>query len=72
MCRASIGIFFKLLCPGDVPTKAHKLILNSTIAGYEEFCYEEHHVEVVYSLWQYDYTGYPLLGAISIETRTIG
>ena len=62
VCRASMGIFFKLLCPGDVPSQAHKLILNSTTSVlYEHICFEEHHVDVVYSLWFHDYVGLPLI-----------
>ena len=57
-----MGIVFKLLCPGDVPAKAHKMILNETTSVvYEDICLEKHHVEVVYHLWQFDYQGYPLL-----------
>ena len=62
VCRANMGIIFKLLCPGDVPSQAHKLILNSTTSVlYEHICFEEHHVDVVYSLWLHDYAGFPLL-----------
>ena len=62
VCRANMGIFFKLLCPGDVPPKAHKLILNSTmIGGYEEYCHEEYHVDVIYDVWFHDYIGWPLI-----------
>ena len=62
VCRASMGIVFKLLCPGDVPAKAHKLILNSTTSVlYEDMCIEKHHVDVVYDLWFHDYMGWPLL-----------
>ena len=57
-----MGIILKLLCPGDVPAKAHKLILNSTTTGsYEEYCHEKHKAEVVYDLWVWDYRGYPLI-----------
>ena len=62
VCRANMGIILKLLCPGDVPAKAHKLILNSTTTGsYEEYCHEKHKVDVVYDLWVHDYRGYPLI-----------
>ena len=68
VCRASMGIIFKLLCPGDVPAKAHKLILNATTAvGYEEYCHEEHNIEVLYDLWQFDYDGFPLLDNVTNE-----
>ena len=57
-----MGIIFKLLCPGDAPSKAHKLILNSTTSVlYEHICFEEHHVHVVYDLWLHDYNGKPLV-----------
>ena len=57
-----MGILFKLLCPGDVPSKAHKLILNSTTSVlYKDMCIEKHHVDVVYDLWAYDYGGWPLI-----------
>ena len=62
VCRANMGIIFKLLCPGDVPSKAHKLILNSTTSVlYEHMCIEKHHADVVYDLWKHDYEGWPLL-----------
>ena len=62
VCRANMGIIFKLLCPGDVPSKAQKLILNSTTSVlYKDLCIEKHHVDVVYDLWAYDYGGWPLL-----------
>ena len=62
VCRANMGIILKLLCPGDVPAKAHKLILNTTTAaGYEEYCHENYHAKLVYNLWQYDYQGFPLV-----------
>ena len=62
MCKTSMGILFKLLCPGDVPSKAHKLILNSTTSVlYEDMCIEEHHADVIYDLWAHDYWGWPLL-----------
>ena len=62
VCRANMGIIFKLLCPGDVPSKAHKLILNSTTSVlYEDMCIEEHHADVAYELWAHDYSGLPLL-----------
>ena len=57
-----MGILFKLLCPGDLPFKAHKLILNTTTAvSYEEYCHEKHYAEVTIDLWAFDYSGYPLL-----------
>ena len=57
-----MGIVFKLLCPGDVPAKAHKMILNETTSVvYEDICLEKHHIEVVFDLWDYDYQGWPLL-----------
>ena len=57
-----MGIILKLLCPGDVPAKAHKLIINSTmIGGYEEYCHEKHKAEVVYNLWLHDYADFPLV-----------
>ena len=47
-----MGILFKLLCPGDLPSKAHKLFLNSTTSVlYEHICLEEHHVAVSYDPW---------------------
>ena len=56
-----MGIFFKLLCPGDVPVKAHKMILNETTSVvYEHICLEKHHIEVVYNPWFYEYRGWPL------------
>ena len=62
VCKTNMGIIFNLLCPGDVPSKAHKLILNSTTTGgYQEYCHEEHRAEVVYDLWDHDYAGWPLL-----------
>ena len=52
VCRASMGIILKLLCPGDLPSQAHKLILNSTTSVlYEHICFDEHHVDVVYDPW---------------------
>ena len=57
-----MGKLFKLLCPGDVPAKAHKMILNETTnVVYEDICLETHHIEVVYNLWDFDYYGTPLL-----------
>ena len=68
VCRANMGIILKLLCPGDVPSKAHKLILNSTmIGGYEEYCHEEYHVDVIYDLWFHDYVDWPLLDTTTNE-----
>ena len=68
VCRANMGIIFKLLCPGDVPSKAHKLILNSTmIGGYEEYCHEEYHVDIVYDVWMYDYQGMPLIDILHVS-----
>ena len=62
VCRANMGIILKLLCPGDVPSKAQKLILNSTTSAlYEDLCIEEHYVDVAYDLWFFDYDGRPLL-----------
>ena len=62
VCRANMGIIFKLLCPGDVLSRAHKLILNSTTSAlYEDMCIEEHHADFTYTLWSYDYKGWPLL-----------
>ena len=72
-----MGIIFKLLCPGDVSSRAHKLILNSTTSAlYEDMCIEEHHADVVYELWAHDYSGLPLLdnttnGLIEYPVRTI-
>ena len=66
-----MGIVFKLLCPGDVPAKTHKMILNETTSVvYEDICFEKHHVEVVYSLWNFDYRGYPLLDNNTNELKT--
>ena len=63
-----MGIIFKLLCPGDVPSKANKLILNSTTRVlYKHICFEEHHTDVIYDLWNFDYTGYPLIDNITDE-----
>ena len=58
-----MGILFKLLCPGDVPPKAHKLLLNSSRTSllYDHICFEEHHVDVVYPLSLHDFRGIPLL-----------
>ena len=57
VCRAPMGIFFKLLCPGDIPSKAHKLLLNpSTIVGYEEICFETHHADLIIHTMQYIYS----------------
>ena len=58
-----MGILFKLLCPGDVPPKAHKLILNSTSTSllYDHICFEEHHVDIVYPLYMHDFRGLPLI-----------
>ena len=68
VCKASMGIIFKLLCPGDVPAKAHKLILNTTTTnGYEEYCHEKHYAEVVYDLWDHDYNGWRLLNKTTNE-----
>ena len=62
VCRANMGIIFKFLCPGDVPAKAHKLILNSTTSVlYEHMCIEKHYVDVAYDLWMHDHAGYQLL-----------
>ena len=63
-----MGIIFKLLCPGDVPSMANKLILNSTTRVlYKHICFEEHHADVIYDLWNFDYTGYPLIDKITDE-----
>ena len=68
VCRANMGIIFKFLCPGDVPSKAHKLILNSTTSVlYEHMCIEKHHANVSYDLWFHDYAGYPLLDKTTNE-----
>ena len=57
-----MGISFKLLCPGDVPAKAHKMILNETTSVlYEHICLEKHRVEVWFDLWKFDYAGFPLI-----------
>ena len=53
---------------GDVPSKANKLILNSTTRVlYKHICFEEHHVDVAYDVWVHDYTGYPLIDNITHE-----
>ena len=63
-----MGIIFKLLCPGDVPSRANKLILNSTTRVlYKHICFEEHHADVIYDLWNFDYSGYPLIDSITDE-----
>ena len=73
VCRANMGIILKLLCPGDVPSKAHKLILNSTTSVlYEDLCIEKHHVDVVYSLWMHDYIGFPLIDNTTNELIEYG
>ena len=55
VCKTSMGILFKLLCPGDVPAKAHKIILNYTTSlKFEEVCLEKHYVHMVYDLWKVD------------------
>ena len=47
-----MGILLKLLCPGDLPSTAHKLLLNSTTSVlYEHICLEEHYVVVTYDPW---------------------
>ena len=57
-----MGIVFKLLCPGDVPAKAHKMILNETTSVvYEQICVEKHHVEAIYDMWYHDYRGYTFI-----------
>ena len=52
-CKANMGIVLKLLCPRDVPAKAHKLILNSTTTPYEQLCLEEHVVDVVFDTFMF-------------------
>ena len=60
-----MGIIFKLLCPRDVPSKAHKLILNSTTSVlYEQICFEDHHVDVSYNPW---FVEWPFLDNITNE-----
>ena len=61
VCSTSMGISFKLLCPGDVPAKAHKIIVNETTSIYEHICLEKHYVDVIFDLWNFDYRGYPLI-----------
>ena len=52
VCRANMGIVLKLLCPGDLPSKAHKLLLNSTTSVlYEHICLEEHYVDITFDPW---------------------
>ena len=44
-----MGILLKVLCQGDQPSKAHKLILNeTTIHFYKDICIEEHNVNFLY------------------------
>ena len=53
---------------GDVPSKANKLILNSTTEVlYNNICFEEHHADVVYDLWHHDYLGSSLIDDITHE-----
>ena len=49
MCTTSMGILLKVLCQGDQPSRAHKLILNeTTIHFYKDICIEEHNVNFLY------------------------
>ena len=63
VCKANMGIVLKLLCPRDVPAKAHKLILNTTTKPYEQICIEEHMVDVVFDSMMFGgwYDNMPLL-----------
>lgn len=57
-----MGMLLKLLCPGDVPAKAHKMIMNDTTNfSYEQVCLEKHHAFIIYSHWYFDGYGKPLV-----------
>ena len=57
-----MGMLLKLLCPGDVPAKAHKMIMNDTTNfSYEQVCLEKHHAIIIYSHWNFDGYGKPLV-----------
>ena len=57
-----MGMLLKLLCPGDVPAKAHKMIMNDTTNfSYEQVCLEKHHAFIIYSHWNFDGYGKPLV-----------